>query len=79
MKSEKIMKEGGGGGRTEDIAKIIQNDNQSTSMFKAVKIIKNPTVENNVLVHNDKGETIISKIDKYNTVKNYFKKNERRK
>ena len=48
-------------------------------MFKAVKIIKNPTVENNVIVHNDKGETIISKIGKYNTVKNYFKKNERRK
>ena len=48
-------------------------------MFKAVKIIKNPTVENNVIVHNDKGETIISKIDKYNTVKNYFKKDERRK
>ena len=63
------MREGGG---TEDIAKIIQNDNQSTSMFKAVKQIKNPTVENNVIVHNDKAETIISKIDKYNAVKNYF-------
>ena len=65
-----MMREGGGG--TEDIAKIIQNDNQSTSMFKAVKQIKNPTVENNVIVHNDKAETIISKIDKYNAVKNYF-------
>ena len=63
------MREGGG---TEDIAKIIQNDNQSTSMFKAVKQIKNPTVENNVIVHNDKAETIISKIDKYNAAKNYF-------
>ena len=41
-------------------------------MFKAVKQIKNPTVENNVIVHNDKAETIISKIDKYNAVKNYF-------
>ena len=69
MKSEK-NNEGGGG--TEDIAKIIQNDNQSTSMFKAVKQIKNPTVENNVIVHNDKAETIISKIDKYNAAKNYF-------
>ena len=48
-------------------------------MFKAVKQIKNPTVENNVIVHNDKGETIISKTDKYNALKNYFKKNERRK
>ena len=42
-------------------------------MFKAVKQIKNPTVKNNIIVHNDKGETIINKIDKYNTVKNYFK------
>ena len=31
----------------EDIAKTIQNDNQSTAMFKAVKQIKNPTIENN--------------------------------
>ena len=42
----------------EDIAKIIQNDNQSTAMFKAVKQIKNLTVENNIIVHNDKTETI---------------------
>ena len=56
----------------EDIAKLIQNDNQSRSMFKAVKQIKNPSVENNIIVHNDKGETI-NKIVKYNTMKNYFK------
>ena len=49
-------------------------------MFKAVKQIKNPTVENNIIVHNDKGETKINKIDKYNAVKSYFKINfERRK
>ena len=42
-------------------------------MFKAVKQIKNPTVENNIIVHNDKEETIINKIDKYNAVKNYLK------
>ena len=42
-------------------------------MFKAVKQIKNPTVENNIIVHNYKGKTIINKIDKYNAVKNYFK------
>ena len=42
-------------------------------MFKAVKQIKNPTVENNIIVHNDKGETIINKIDKYKAMKNYFK------
>ena len=42
-------------------------------MFKAVKQIKNPTVENNIIVHNDKGKTIMNKIDKYNAVKNYFK------
>ena len=59
----------------EDIAKIIQYDNQSTVMFKAIKQIKNPTVENNIIVHNGKGETIINKINKYNAVKNYFKKN----
>ena len=59
----------------EDIAKTIQNDNQSTVMFKAIKQIKNPTVENNIIVHNGKGETIINKINKYNAVKNYFKKN----
>ena len=59
----------------EDIAKIIQNDNQSTVMFKAIKQIKNPTVENNIIVRNGKGETIINKINKYNAVKNYFKKN----
>ena len=41
-------------------------------MFKAVKQIKNPTIENNIKVHNGKGETI-KKIDKYNAVKNYFK------
>ena len=29
----------------EDIAKIIQNNNQSTAMFKAVKQMKNPTVK----------------------------------
>ena len=29
----------------EDIAKIIQNNNQSTAMFKAVKQVKNPTVK----------------------------------
>ena len=34
----------------EDIAKIIQNDNQSTAMFKAVKQIKNLTVENNITI-----------------------------
>ena len=44
-------------------------------MFKAVKQIKNPTVENNIIVHNDKGETKINKIDKYNAVKSYFKIN----
>ena len=27
-------------------------------MFKAVKQIKNLTVENNIIVHNDKAETI---------------------
>ena len=48
-------------------------------MFKAVKQIKNPTVENNIIVHNDKGETIINKIDKYNAVKSYFKINFGRK
>ena len=48
-------------------------------MFKAVKKIKNPTVENNIIVHNDKGETIINKIDKYNAVKSYFKINFGRK
>ena len=42
----------------EDIGKIIQIDSQSTAMFKAVKQIKNLTVENNIIVHNDKGETI---------------------
>ena len=42
-------------------------------MFKAVKQIKDPTVENNIIVHNDKEETIINKIDKYNAVKNYLK------
>ena len=42
-------------------------------MFKAVKQIKNPTVENNITVHNDKEETIINKIDKYNEVKKYLK------
>ena len=42
-------------------------------MVKAVKQIKNPTVKNNIIVHNDKGKTIINKIDKYNAVKNYFK------
>ena len=42
-------------------------------MFKAVKQIKNPSVENNIIVHNDKEETIINKIDKYNAVKNYLK------
>ena len=42
-------------------------------MFKAVKEIKNPTIENNIIVHNDKGETIINKIDKYSAVRNYFK------
>ena len=42
-------------------------------MFKAVKQIKNPTVKNNIIVHNDKGETIINKIDKYKAMKNYFK------
>ena len=42
-------------------------------MFKAVKQIKNQTVENNIIVHNDKGETIINKIDKYKAMKNYFK------
>ena len=57
----------------EDIAKIIQNDNQSTAIFKAVKQIKHPTVENNIIVYNDKGETITNKTDKYNAVKNYFK------
>ena len=34
----------------EDIAKIIQNDNQSTAMFKAVKQIKNLTIENNITI-----------------------------
>ena len=34
----------------EDIAKIIQNDNQSTAMFKAVKQIKNLIVENNITI-----------------------------
>ena len=63
----------------EDIAKIIQYDNQSTVMFKAIKQIKNPTVENNIIVHNGKGETIINKINKYNAVKNYFKKNSGKK
>ena len=29
----------------EDIAKVIQNNNQSTAMFKAVKQMKNPTVK----------------------------------
>ena len=48
-------------------------------MFKAVTKIKNPTVENNIIVHNDKGETIINKIDKYNAVKSYFKINFGRK
>ena len=48
-------------------------------MFKAVKQIKNPTVENNIIVHNDKGETKINKIDKYNAVKSYFKINFGRK
>ena len=48
-------------------------------MFKAVKQIKNQTVENNIIVHNDKGETIINKIDKYNAVKGYFKINFERK
>ena len=57
----------------QDIAKIIQNYKRSTAMFKAVKQIKNPTVENNIIVHNDKEETIINKIDKYNAVKNYLK------
>ena len=38
-------------------------------MFKAVKQIKNPTVKNNIIVPNDKGETIINKIDKYNSEK----------
>ena len=42
--------------------------------IKAVKQIKNQTVENNIIVHNDKGETIINKIDKYNAAKIYFKK-----
>ena len=42
-------------------------------MFKAVKQIKNQTVENNIIVHNDKGETI-NKTDKYNAAKIYFKK-----
>ena len=42
-------------------------------MFEAVKQIKNQTVENNIIVHNDKGETIINKIDKYKAMKNYFK------
>ena len=56
----------------EDIAKLIQNSNQSTAMFKAVKHIKNPSVENNIMVHNDKGETI-NKIAKYNAMKSYFK------
>ena len=31
--------------KIEDIAKIIQNNNQSTAMFKAVKQMKNPTVK----------------------------------
>ena len=34
----------------EDIAKTIQNDNQSTAMFKAVKQIKYLTVENNITI-----------------------------
>ena len=42
-------------------------------MFKAVKQIKNQTVENNIIVHNDKGETT-NKIDKYTAAKIYFKK-----
>ena len=55
------------------LQKKIQNDYQSTPMFKAVKQIKNPTVEKNIIVQNVKGETIINKIDKYNAVTNYFK------
>ena len=43
-------------------------------MFKEVKQIKNPTTENNIIVHNDKGETIMNKTDKYNAVKNFWKK-----
>ena len=42
-------------------------------MFKAVKQIKNPTIQTNIIVHNYKGKAIINTTDKYNTVKNYFK------
>ena len=35
--------------------------------------MKNPTIENNIIVHNDKEETIMDKIDKCKAVKSYFK------
>ena len=62
MKSGKLMRRK---------LKILQKSFKK--MVKAVKQIKNPTVENNIIVHNDKGKTIMNKIDKYNAVKNYFK------
>ena len=42
-------------------------------MFKAIKKLRKPTTENNITVHNKKGEVIMNKVDKYTTVKNYFR------
>ena len=53
MKSGKLMRRK---------LKILQKSLKK--MFKAVKQIKNPTIENNIIVHNAKGKTIINKIDK---------------
>ena len=47
MKSGKLMRRK---------LKILQKSFKK--MVKAVKQIKNPTVENNIIVHNEKGETI---------------------
>lgn len=59
--------------KIDEIANSIQNDNQSTAMFKAIKYQRNPHNKNkNTIIHNAENQKVINKNDQYNIVKEPF-------
>lgn len=59
--------------KIDEIANSIQNENQSTAMFKAIKYLRNPHNKNkNTIIYNAENQKVINKNDQYNIVKEHF-------
>ena len=56
----------------DKLAHEIEHSNQSVAMFQAVKKIRNTRDIGNIVVHDKKGEIVISKKKQYEEIKNHF-------